>query len=204
VANTQGVRAAALAIVGVLALAGCGGGGTKTVTVTQTQTVTHVRTVTAPPATTTTPPAAASECTGSDMQGSFAVVEGSAGAGQISYRLTVTNKSSTPCWVSGVPAAQLLGTTGNPLPTHVSSAQAGAALAAEISLQQGESATADARFSPDVTGVGDHTSGPCEPTATVLRVTLAGPSSFDAPVQPPTPVCEQGSLGFTFFTAHAP
>ena len=60
---------------------------------------------------------------------------------------------------------------------------------------------AEAQFSPDVNGTGDSTSGQCQPTATVLRVTAPGGGTFDAPIQPPTPVCEQGSLHFKLFTA---
>jgi hypothetical protein len=188
-----------VAALAVLALAGCGGGGTKTVTVTST--VTHVRTVTVTtPATTTAAKPASSACTGSSLHGSFDVIEGSAGAGQIGYRLKVTNAGDSPCYVSGIPQVQLLGTTGKALPTSPS-AEPGGPTAAKVSLQHGDSATADARFSPDVTGTGDNSPGQCQPTATVLRVTAPGGGTFDAPIQPPTPVCERGSLHFRVFTA---
>lgn len=193
------LKLSALAAVGI-ALAGCG--GAKTVTVTQT--VTRVRTVTVRRATTATTPSAAAECRASNLRGAFDHIPFSEGAGNTSYRLTVTNIGSSPCFVSGVPDVQLLGTTGSPLPTHVSAAQAGTALAVPVTLQHADSATADARFSPDVTGVGDQTAGQCEPTATMLRVTVKAATAFDAPIKPPTPVCEQGSLSFSFFTAHAP
>jgi hypothetical protein len=199
VANSQGVRRA-LAVFGVLALAGCG--GTKTLTVTNT--VTHVRTVTVTTPTTTAVKPASSPCSGGALTGTFAVVEGSAGAGQIVYRLTLKNTGSSPCFVSGLPQVQLLGTTGNALPTSVSAAQAGTGTAAKISLQPGDSATAEAQFSPDVNGTGDSTSGQCQPTATVLRVTAPGGGTVDAPIQPPTPVCEKGSLHFKLFQAAAP
>jgi hypothetical protein len=191
------VMLSALAAVGV-ALAGCG--GAKTVTVTQT--VTHVRTVTVRATTATTPPAG-SECRAGNLRGSFDHVAFSEGAGGTSYRLTVTNVGSSPCFVFGVPDVQLLGTSGSPLPTHVSAAQAGTALAVAVTLQHGDSATADARFSPDVTGLGDQTAGQCQPTAATLRVTVWAANTFDAPIEPPTPVCEQGSLNFSFFTAPA-
>ena len=96
---------------------------------------------------------------------------------------------------------QLLGTTGKALPTSATAAQPGTATAAKISLQHGDSATAEAQFSPDVTGTGDSTSGQCQPTATVLRFTAPGGGTLDAPIQPPTPVCEQGSLHFKNFTS---
>ena len=196
-ANSQAVRRA-FAFAGVLALAGCGG----TTTVTVTNTVTHVRTVTVTttPTTTAVKPAA-SACTGDALSGTFAVVPGSAGAGHIVYRLTVKNNGSSPCYVSGLPQVQLLGTTGNALPTSVSAAQPGTGTAAKISLQPGGLATADAQFSPDVNGTGDATSGQCQPTATVLRVTAPGGGTFDASIQPPTPVCEKGTLNFKLFSA---
>jgi Protein of unknown function (DUF4232) len=201
-ANSQGVRRA-LALVGVLVLAGCG--GTTTLTVTNTHTVTHVSTVTVTttPTTTSVKPASAA-CSGDRLSGAFAGVPGSAGAGHIVYRLTVKNVGSSACYVSGLPQVQLLGTTGNALPTSVSPAQPGTGTAAKISLQPGDSATADAQFSPDVNGTGDSTSGQCQPTATVLRVTAPGGGTLDAPIQPPTPVCERGSLHFKLFSAPSP
>ena len=199
-ANTQGMRRA-LPLVAVLALAACG--STKTVTVTNT--VTHVRTVTAPkPATTTTTPKpVTAPCAADMLQGSFKVIEGSAGAGHISYELTLTNTDGSPCFVSGIPQVQLLGTTGGALPTSVSAAQPGAATAVKVSLRHGHSAYAQARFSPDVNGVGDNAPGQCQPTATVLRVSAPGGGTLDSPIQPPTPVCERGSLEFTLYSAHS-
>lgn len=197
-ANSQGVRAA-LALVAVLALAGCGGTTTQTVT----QTVTHVRTltVTTSSATTTSAAPASAPCAASSLQGSFDVVQGSAGAGQISYSLTLTNTGATACFVSGIPQVQLLGTTGRALPTSTSAAPPVPASPAKVSLQHGASAVAEARFSPDVNGTGDNAPGQCQPTATVLRVTAPGGGTLDTPIQPPTPVCERGSLHFKAFAA---
>jgi Protein of unknown function (DUF4232) len=197
-ANTQGVRAAVV-ILAVLALAGCGGTTTQTVT----QTVTHVQTVTVTTtgATTTTKTAASAPCAAGSLQGSFDVVPGSPGAGQISYKLTLTNTGATPCFVSGIPQVQLLGTTGGALATSASAEPPAPASPPKVSLQHGGSAVAEARFSPDVNGTGDSTTGQCQPTATVLRVTAQGGGTLDAPIQPPTPVCEQGSLHFRVFSS---
>jgi len=198
VANTQGMKVAFFAVVLVALAAGCGG----TTTVTVTNTVTQVKTVTAPkpPPATTTSTTAASACAATSLQGSFDGVEGSAGAGQISYALTLTNSGSSPCFVRGIPQVQLLGTTGAALPTTVS-AEPGQGGGGKVVLQPGAKATAEARFSPDVPGQGDSQSpGPCQPAATVLRVTAPGGGTLDAPVQPPTPVCERGSLRFRPFT----
>ncbi len=177
------------------ALAGCG--GAKTVTVTQTVTRTFTHTVT-----TTPPPAAAPACTGSSLGGTFAGIPGSAGAGQISYRLTVTNTSNAACFVSGMPQLQLLDAQGAALPTSVTAAQPGQASAAKIVLQPSASATSDARFSPDVPGVGEGQAGkPCEPVAHQLQVTANGGGTFVVPITPPTSVCEHGSLRMTLYTA---
>jgi Domain of unknown function (DUF4232) len=189
------MRRAAVTIGVALLLAGCGGTTTVTVTVTHTRTVT-----TSAPATTTTP-VAAPACTGSDLHGTFAGVPGSAGAGQISYLLTVTNASTHDCFVSGIPGAQLLGASGALLPTHVSAAHPGQGTAARIVLAPGSSASAQARFSPDVPGVGDRQAGRCQPKAVTLRVSTIGPTTFDAPISPPTSVCEQGSLRFDLFAS---
>jgi len=183
-----------VALAGMVAgvLAGCG--ATKTVTVTQTVTSTVTKT------TTTTVPATVAACRGGDLSGGFSQVPGSAGAGSVTYTLTVTNTSSAACYVSGIPQLQLLDTRGGAVPTTVSPAQPGQATAAKIVLQPGDSAKADARFSPDVPGPGDPQtySSPgnpqaCEPTAHELQVKVGG-DSVTVSVSPPTPVCSHGAL----------
>jgi len=74
-------------VVLLLAVAGCGG-GTKTVT----ETTTVVQTTTEQVTTQQAPPSATA-CTGDAMSGSFKVIPGSPGAGQISYRLRLKNDS---------------------------------------------------------------------------------------------------------------
>jgi hypothetical protein len=179
------------------ALAGCG--GAKSVTVTETVT----KTVTAPaPTTTAVTPSAAPACTNTRLGGSFASIPGSAGAGQVSYRLTVTNTSDSECFVSGIPQLQLLDAQGGALPTSVTAAQPGQATAAKIVLQPASSATSDARFSPDVPGVGEGQAGKaCEPVAHQLQVTATGGGTFVVPVNPPTSVCEHGSLRMSVYAA---
>jgi Domain of unknown function (DUF4232) len=192
----RSVLAAGVVLVAVAA--GCG--GTKTVTETQTSTTVQTVTVTTTaPATTTTGPAEAAACTGADLAGSFAGVPGSAGAGNIVYSLHLTNTSTSPCFVSGLPAATLLGKNGSPLPTHVSAAQPGQATAARIVLQSGDTAKADARFSPDVPSTGEQQIGACEPKSYVLRVTAPDGDAVAAPISPPTAVCGHGSLSFSVF-----
>lgn len=176
---------------GALTASGCLGGGTTTVTITHTQTVTATRTVT-----TTASVSSARPCLGSDLSGTFTVVPGSAGAGQIAYSLTMKNTSGRPCSVRGFPKATLLGASGTPLPTNIKSSGRSRA----IVLPAGASATAPARFSPDVAGDGDSQTGACQPTAHTLQVTAGGGGGVtEAPITPPTSVCERGTLDFEAF-----
>lgn len=188
-----GRRAAAGLVLSALALtaAGCGlGGGTKTVTVTRTQTETTTTTVT-----TTASVANAKPCAGTDLAAVFTLIPGSAGAGQISYTLTVKNSSQIPCSVQGIPQGTLLGATGTALPTHVKSSGGGGR---KIVLPPGASATAQARFSPDVAGTGDSQSGACQPVAHSFQLSAAG-GVTEAAIKPPTSVCQQGTLNFEAF-----
>ena len=187
-----GRRAAAGLVVTAVGLtaAGCLGGSTKTVTVTG-RTVTTIETVT-----TNGSVASAGPCTGQQLTGTFALVPGSAGAGQIEYALMLKNRSNSPCSIRGVPKALLLGVSGTALPTHVTSAGGGAS---RLVLQPGASVVADARLSPDVAGTGDSQSGTCQPKAHTLQVTPNGGGVTDAAIKPPTSVCEQGSVNFKAF-----
>ena len=146
--------------------------------------------------TTTDSPTAAAPCRGDQLDGTFTLVPGSAGAGQIAYQLTIKNTSPSPCSVRGIPTATLLGVTGAALPTHV---RAAGGPAHRVVLQAGASATAQARFSPDVPGTGDSQSGTCQPAAHTLQVSPAGGGVMDATIKPATSVCEQGTLNFAAF-----
>jgi hypothetical protein len=160
------------------------------VTVAHTQTLTTTQTVT-----TTGSVASAKPCMGTQLAGVFVVIPGSAGAGQISYKLTVKNSSQIPCSVQGIPQGTLLGVSGTPLPTHVKSAGGGGR---RIVLPPGASATAQARFSPDVAGSGDSQSGACQSVAHTFQLTAAG-GVTEAAMKPPTSVCQQGTLSFEAF-----
>ena len=188
-----GRRAAAglvLAVVGLTA-AGCLGSSTKTVTVTHTQTITSTETVT-----TTGSVRSAKPCQGTDLAATFVLIPNSAGAGQIAYTLVVKNTSQGPCSVQGIPKGTLLGATGTALPTHV---KASGAAGKPVVLPPGASATAQARFSPDVAGQGDSQSGDCQPQAHTFQLTAAGGGVTEAAIKPPTSVCEQGTLNFEAF-----
>jgi len=141
----------------------------------------------------------ASPCAAARLSGSFTVIAGSAGAGNIVYTLTLRNRSGATCWISGLPHVTLLGKTGRALPTHVVPAQPGTATAALIILSPGQRARATARFSPDVPDPGEQTMGQCEPTAHRLRVRPNGGGALSVPVVPPTPVCEHGTMQFSLY-----
>ena len=69
-------------------------------------------------------------------------------------------------------------------------------------LQAAASAKSEARFSPDVPGQGEGQAGqPCEPVAHQVQVTATGGGTFTVPVNPPTSVCEHGSLRMSLYSA---
>jgi len=188
------------AVLVALGAAGCGGSPTTTVTVIRTVTVTQTTAGSTTTGSTTTGRLSAAACTGQDLGGIFTVLAGSAGAGHISYLLRLTNTSSAPCFVSGLPAVQLLAKDGVALPTHESAARPGTQTAARVELPPGASATAQARFSPDVPGSGEPQSGPCEPIAITLRIEATGGGTVDVPIKPVTSVCEHGSMQFSLLS----
>jgi hypothetical protein len=142
-------------------------------------------------------------CKGSQLTGSFRVIPGSAGAGNIVYRLRVVNPTSQSCFVTGIPTLTLLDNAGYKLPTKSTfSGPPGTLAAVIVPLGKGKAASLTARFSPDIPGPGEQTTGPCEKTAYKLRVAPSGGASLVVPIAAPTPVCEHGSLQLTVFTAH--
>jgi hypothetical protein len=142
----------------------------------------------------------AAACTGAQLAGRFAVIPGSAGAGNISYRLTLKNTSATACTVTGLPLGRLLGKTKQALPTHVRAAHPGQLTAILVTLVPGDSTYAIARFSPDVPGPGEQVEGPCEPKADWFRVSARGGGTTTVKVRPPTAVCEHGTMSFSAYS----
>jgi hypothetical protein len=141
------------------------------------------------------------DCKGSQLAGRFAVVSGSAGAGNIVYKLALKNTSATPCTVSGLPQGQLLGKTKANLPTHIRAAHANQLTAVLVTLAPGDAAYATARFSPDVAGTGEQSVGACEPKAYWLRVRAPGGGTTTMKLAPATSVCEHGTLSFSAYSA---
>jgi hypothetical protein len=137
-------------------------------------------------------------CTGAQLAGTFNVVRGSAGAGNITYKLVLKNVSTRMCTLTGLPQGRLIGKTGKALPTHVRTATPGMLTAILVRLAPGQTTFATARFSPDVPGTGEPTAGTrCEPTAWSFRVSGQGGGTTKVKLGPPTPVCEHGQLLFS-------
>ncbi len=137
-------------------------------------------------------------CNAARLSGTFAAVPGSAGAGNIVYALRLKNTSSSTCTVTGIPGVTLLDRRLRTLPTHVMPAHPGALTAVLVQLAPGRSASATARFSPDVPGPGEPVSARhCEPLAYTLLVRPNGGGSIRAPIRPPTPVCEHGGMSWS-------
>jgi hypothetical protein len=134
-------------------------------------------------------------CTGGELAGTFAVVPGSAGAGNIVYALTLRNRTAHTCAVAGLPDVTLLGRSGKALPTHVRAAFPNRLTSVLVRIAPGRTTRATARFSPDVPGPGEPVSGrQCEPKAYRLAVHAPAGGTAVVPIMPPTPVCEHGQL----------
>jgi hypothetical protein len=132
------------------------------------------------------------------LTGTFSVIPGSAGAGNIVYALRLRNRSTRTCFVSGLAGLRLLGKTGRALATHVAPAFRPGLTAVRVDLRPGARAKATARFTPDIPGPGEPTDGPCEPTAFHVRVAPPpGGGTLIAPVAPPTMVCVHGALSLS-------
>jgi hypothetical protein len=144
------------------------------------------------------PAAPVSPCTGSMLTGTFSVIPGSAGAGNIVYALRLRNRSRQTCFVSGLAGLRLLGKTDRVLPTRVEPAFRPGLTAVRVVLRPGARAKATARFSPDIPGPNEPTERQCEPVAYRVRVRPPpGGGTLIAPVSPPTPVCEHGHLSLS-------
>lgn len=139
-------------------------------------------------------------CTGSQLAGTFTVVPGSGAAGSIGYVLRLKNVSASTCMLTGLPQGSLLSKSGKALPTHITPEFPGAMTAILVRLAPGAWTHAGARFSPDVPGVGEPTSGTkCEPVAYWLRVNGQGGGATKVKISPPTSVCEHGAMKFSAY-----
>ena len=128
-------------------------------------------------------------CAASELSATYSLDPFSQGAGNISYTLTITNRSHVLCVLEPPASLRLLGRHGKPLPTHASTSPSGSYT---VPLAGGQWAQADSRFSPDISGPGEGSL--CEATAHSLRIAIGG-GDVIAPMDP-TPVCQHGQIGF--------
>ncbi len=117
--------------------------------------------------------AKAAACNANNFTAHMREIKGSAGAGSISYRLSLTNTGSKACKMGNHAALQLEKADGKDLPTHVHNA----GTAGTITVAAGATAKAELRFSPDIPGPGEPKHGPCEPRASLAVVTLTAPGT---------------------------
>lgn len=129
-------------------------------------------------------------CNSSFLRAKMSLINGSRGAGSVGYLLTIRNHGPGVCVVNGHPELKLIGARGEPLPTRVKD-QGQRGLKA---IGLGETRSAKLRFSPDIPGPGEPTEGPCEPPAHEVKVILSQSITVVAPVEPPTSVCEHGTI----------
>jgi hypothetical protein len=117
--------------------------------------------------------------------------------GHVEYTLRLKNITSRACTVAGRPSLQLLGQSGQPLPTDVTPLEP-PRVASAVTLWPGTSARAVVALRVDIPGRGDleQPGQPCQPTAATLRIDVSGGTSTLVPLQPATPVCESGAIEF--------
>ena len=120
----------------------------------------------------------------------MSVIHGSAGAGHIEYRLTIANHGPSLCLVHEHPGLQLTGANGERLPTKIRDQGHGGIAVIHL----GQTVSTTLRFSPDVPGPGEPATGPCEPAAHHVHVTLSPSITVVAPVVPATSVCNHGLI----------
>lgn len=131
-------------------------------------------------------------CVASQLSGKMKVIHGSAGAGHISYNLTIKNTGHSTCALENHVGLRLLKANGHTLPTHNVNVDA----SETSTIAPGHSLGAELRFSPDIPSGGEPTHGACEPAAHKVRVRLVAPGSgaLVGPVSPATSVCGHGSI----------
>jgi hypothetical protein len=117
------------------------------------------------------------------------LIQGSRGAGNVGYRLTIRNSGPGACSVGRHPGLNLISESDEALPTtRVKTGPAGT-----VAIPVGGSVSARLRFSEDIPGPGEPGHGPCEPKAAKIRVHL-GAGYRIGPIDPPTPVCDHGRI----------
>lgn len=136
--------------------------------------------------------AGTSACTETSLHGSFAEVEGSAGAGHIVYRLRLRNHTGATCQVPTHPGLRLEDSHHHNLPTHPTFP---AAHSPRFNVSSHRAMIMRASFSPDIPSGGEPAN--CERVAHWLRVGLLAQGRITVPIVPPTRVCGHGAMTFS-------
>jgi hypothetical protein len=150
------------------------------------------------------------QCVTSNVVAAVYVVPGSQGAGHESLNLTLTNISGHSCTVYGFPGLQLMAENAQDQPGADQPTTTNwdpAVPKTLVTLADSGSASTTIQFDMDVPGVGEQTSGPCEPDSyylaiippnntTAVTARIGGPNSVTG-----ITVCEQGRLQVLPFVA---
>lgn len=132
---------------------------------------------------------ASPRCRTSDLEGHFGRVD--AGAGQRSATLILRNVSEVTCQVKGYVGAQLIRPSGAKVPTTI--VRDHSATPHQVILDPGAKAGSVVRWGAIASG-SESTSGPCEPTASTLRVTPPDETTQLSVKWKGGPVCGNGRI----------
>lgn len=134
-------------------------------------------------------PQTAPPCAAGQLRAGYAVVPFSEGAGIVSYRLTVRNRSQQTCTLISPFSMQLLDRERRRLTTDAEAPTA----PYQVVLAPGQWAQALSRFSPDIAGPGENPRE-CEPPAHFLALEIGNEHVLAR--MDPSPVCEDGTIEF--------
>lgn len=140
------------------------------------------------------------QCSTADLEAFVSIVPGSQGAGSELMNVRLQNNSGHTCTVYGYPGFQLEDVHQNALPTKVDWVSG---TKQTITVNNGGSAATTVRFDFDVPGVGDSTSGQCQPDAYYIQVTAPDQTTqLVAQIGGgPVTVCQSGELQVVPFIA---
>ena len=128
-------------------------------------------------------------CHTSELTGSL--VPGQPGAGQRYATLVLENTGGRTCTVHGYGGIGLVDSAGAPLPTH--QVRVPSPAPTTVRLAPHESVRSQLHWSV-VTGTGDSTSGPCQPTPAALQVIPPDETDHLSVPWNQGPVCEGGTI----------
>ncbi|NUP46470.1 MAG: DUF4232 domain-containing protein [Catenulispora sp.] len=120
------------------------------------------------------------------------MVPGSEGAGHVAADISLQNTSNHSCTVTGYPGIQQLASDEHPLPTNVVRFPT---TVTTVTVAPGGWVHSEIRYSPNIPGEGEPTTGNCEPETVHALAQLPGDSKWaKVTVVVPTTVCEKGTV----------